>query len=60
KPRSRQSSIANDFPEANIKIPQYIPSTTESGQGTIVTDELTPEQLLNWSVTDETQNAQGE
>lgn len=58
-----QSNPANDFPEANIKIPLYTPVSAGgansaamgevSSSSTINIEELTEEQLLNWSVTDD-------
>lgn len=50
KRQRRAKSVASDFPEADLKVPQYTPSEEESTtEETISTDELTPEQLLMWS-----------
>lgn len=59
KPRVQRKSvdIANDFPEANIKIPQYNPVVSDKVQAivedVIKTDELTEEDLLFYSSRDE-------
>lgn len=42
-----QHSVASDFPEASMKIPQY--TATSGDPDAITSDELTPEQLLMWS-----------
>lgn len=57
-PKKQPQSIdfAADFPEANIKIPQYNgPNGTGGSQGpdTITTDELTSDQLLFYSAKSE-------
>lgn len=83
KPRGKQRTVADDFPEASIKVPAYNPTggavtvpnedvdfgtssgviiSTNQGQiiaDTIVTNELTAEQLLFYSATSENQ-AQGD
>lgn len=48
-------AIAEDiFPEAQVKVPKFNGiAAKEVGPDKIDTDELTPEQLLNWSVTEE-------
>lgn len=51
KATKRLSSIADDFPEASIKIPQYNPIVEDNTA--IKTDELTDEQKLMWSVRSE-------
>ncbi len=61
KPKGKQRSVADDFPEASLKVPQFVPTVSNEIQGVIKTDELTPDQLLFYSATDETQDqAQGE
>ena len=46
--------VANDFPEASLKVPEFSPT---SKPDTIKTDELTPEQLLMWSAVSNEQGA---
>lgn len=48
KTRIQAPDIANDFPEARLQVPKFT-GFTPSEDDKIVTDELTEEQLLNWS-----------
>ena len=49
----KRPDFSSDFPEANIKVPQYQEvskeSATQETADKIATDELTPEQLLFYS-----------
>ncbi len=54
--KAAPTDYSNDFPEANIPIPQYTPVE----QGKIATEELTPDQLMFYSAVGPTDQLIGE